>query len=58
MLLKQERLNQLDQRYDLVKDRETKIHKIESDILDINSIMRDLSTMVNEQTSLIGTLND
>ena len=55
MLLKQEKMNQLDQRYDFVRDREAKIQKIETDILDINAIMRDLSTMVNDQTSLIGT---
>jgi len=57
MLLKQEKLHNLDQRFDMVKDRETKIQKIESDILDINSIMRDLSTMVNEQTSLIDNIS-
>ncbi len=27
---------------------------IKSDILDINSIMRDLATMVNDQSSIIG----
>ena len=66
----------MDQRYDMVKDRETKIQKIEvinkhiffnfffsnlfiikSDILDINSIMRDLSSLVVEQSSLIGNIS-
>jgi syntaxin 12/13 len=52
-LLKQKKIQDLDQRHALVRDRETKVKQIESDILDINAIMIDLAGMVNEQTSLI-----
>lgn len=39
---------------DLLQDRETKIREIEADVLDVNAIMRELSTLVNQQGEQIG----
>lgn len=41
---------------DMLQDREIKIREIEADVLDVNAIMRDLGTLVHEQTEMIGEL--
>lgn len=38
----------------LLIEREEKIRQIESDILDVNSIMKELGAMVNEQGNVVG----
>lgn len=37
-------------------EREQRIHQLESDIIDINEIMRDLSSMVTAQGEIVGEL--
>lgn len=39
---------------DLLQERETRVRQIESDILDLNQIMRDLGSLVHEQGENIG----
>lgn len=39
---------------DLFQERQTKIREIEADVLDVNAIMRELSTLVNQQGEHIG----
>lgn len=56
-LLKQKKLSDLDEKIDMVRDREVKIKQIESDMIDINAIMHDLASMVNEQNSLIDNIS-
>jgi len=56
-LLKEKKNQQLDSHFEYVRDRETKIGKIETDILDINYIMKDLASMVNDQSSLIDNIS-
>jgi len=40
----------------LLIEREEKIRQIESDILDVNSIMMQIGTMINEQGDVVGKL--
>ncbi|KAK3094772.1 hypothetical protein FSP39_006030 [Pinctada imbricata] len=40
----------------LIQDREERIRQLESDILDVNEIFRDLATMVNEQGETIDSI--
>lgn len=39
---------------DMLLERESRIQEIESDILDVNQIMRDLGSLVNLQAETIG----
>lgn len=59
-LLQQEQkqllLPDLDNRLDMIRDREIKIKQVESDVLDINEIMRELGGMVHEQASLVDNI--
>ncbi|CAF0703134.1 unnamed protein product [Brachionus calyciflorus] len=55
-LLKQKKLSELDEKIDMVRDRENKMRQIETDIIDINAIMSDLATMVHEQSSLVDNI--
>lgn len=43
-----------DQDLQLVKDRENQIHQLESDIIDLNSMFKDLAVIVNDQQETIG----
>ncbi|RNA32983.1 t-SNARE domain-containing 1 isoform X1, partial [Brachionus plicatilis] len=56
-LLQNKKLGELDQQIGMVRDREIKMKQIENDIIDINAIMSDLATMVNEQNSLIDNIS-
>lgn len=40
----------------LIRDREERIRQLESDILDVNEIFKDLATMVNEQGETIDSI--
>jgi t-SNARE complex subunit (syntaxin) len=52
LLLQQE----LEFEQGMLLEREEKIRQIESDILDVNTIMRELGTLVNEQAVAVGKL--
>lgn len=39
----------------IIAEREARVKQIESDILDVNQIFRDLGTMVHEQGEIIST---
>lgn len=41
---------------DMLLERETRVRQIESDILDINQIMRELGSLVHTQGEVIGKL--
>ncbi|KAF5281980.1 hypothetical protein FQA39_LY00504 [Lamprigera yunnana] len=43
---------------DLLLDRESRIQQIESDILDVNQIMRELSVLVHEQGETVDTIEN
>lgn len=43
-----------EQDLQLVKDRENQIHQLESDIIDLNSMFKDLAVIVNDQQETIG----
>jgi hypothetical protein len=49
---------QLEFEQGMLIEREERIRQIESDILDVNSIMRELGTMVHEQGEAIETIED
>ncbi|KAJ8922572.1 hypothetical protein NQ315_007602 [Exocentrus adspersus] len=44
--------------HDMLLERETRIKQIESDVLDINQIMRELGSMVHEQGEVIDTIEN
>lgn len=39
----------------MLQERESRIRQIEDDVLDVNQIMRELSTLINQQGEDIGT---
>lgn len=39
----------------LLKEREQRVRQIEDDVLDVNQIMRELSSLINQQGENIGT---
>lgn len=43
-----------EQELQLVKDRENQIHQLESDIVDLNYMFKDLAVIVNDQQETIG----
>jgi len=47
---------QLEFEQGMLIEREERIKEIESDILDVNKIMRELGTMINEQGDVIETI--
>lgn len=38
----------------MMKEREQRVRQIEEDVLDVNQIMRELSTLINQQGEAIG----
>lgn len=38
----------------MLKEREQRVRQIEEDVLDVNEIMRELNTMVDQQSEAIG----
>lgn len=56
LLLQQSFQKTLEDKQGEIIEREDAIRKIESDVLDINDIMRDLGTMIESQGDTIGTL--
>ncbi|XP_030838784.1 syntaxin-7 [Strongylocentrotus purpuratus] len=42
--------------FEAIKERESQLHKLESDILDVNQIFKDLATMVHEQGDMIDSI--
>ncbi|CAF0877041.1 unnamed protein product [Brachionus calyciflorus] len=47
-----------DQDLQLVKDRENQIHQLESDIIDLNSMFKDLAIIVNDQQETIDAIEN
>ncbi|RNA36593.1 syntaxin-12, partial [Brachionus plicatilis] len=45
-----------EQELQLVKDRENQIHQLESDVIDLNSMFKDLAVIVNDQQETIDTI--
>lgn len=43
--------------HDMLMEREVRIRQIEGDILDVNEIMRELASHVNQQREVIGMSN-
>jgi hypothetical protein len=44
---------QLQFEEEMMLEREQRVQQIEADVLDVNSIMKELSTMINEQGEVI-----
>lgn len=42
----------------LLKEREQRVRQIEEDVLDVNQIMRELNTLINQQGEALGMLNN
>lgn len=40
----------------MLKEREKRVRQIEEDVLDVNQIMRELNTLINQQGENIGKL--
>lgn len=40
----------------ILKEREQRVRQIEEDVLDVNQIMRELNTLINQQGEAIGEL--
>lgn len=38
----------------MLKEREQRVRQIEEDVLDVNQIMRELNTLINQQGEAIG----
>lgn len=38
----------------LMKEREQRVRQIEEDVLDVNQIMRELDTLINQQGEAVG----
>lgn len=54
---KQKQLQQnLQYEQSMIKEREQRVRQIEEDVLDVNQIMRELNTLINQQGEAIGKL--
>lgn len=52
---KQKQMQQsLQHEQSMLKERQQRVRQIEEDVLDVNQIMRELATLINQQTEAVG----
>jgi t-SNARE domain-containing protein 1 len=56
-LIKKQKQQDLETRFEFVQERDQRVRQIESEILDINVIMKDMASIVNDQSSIIDNID-